>query len=1210
MININSVLDEITNNKSPPLTLISKVIAHIGTEVIYNNETVKLSWSHIEDYLKHYKDKLDSLYNNFIAYVWLYFCKHARITEEKERNIVQFVFDDDRRAESFTDLLDQVLPLIGEEYPKMCDSTVLLTSDQLYFCSLYGMQIKEKVSVVTIGNHYYLKTLRADSFDFSHAFILGIIPGEKGRRLQNLRPADRGKYVVTSDQRVVSRFNKRSRHSEGKKKNYSQIQSVTLIDKDCMTKAFGFNHGRDKKLYGLLTHNKDLLINRLLPVDSGTYHRVFEFENIGDANRSAVKDKKNCYPSREIESFKTKIREKKHKDRRPNEVMARLRFNPYRSIVCISSDTLEARLLAVKFAEELLEEFKQYATRKGLAVNKKFSISIIFYIPPKQNKSVKSSEMNLLFYTSDMLVSDRAEASRIFNSPEESQQKYQNNDYEFLLGLSDISPSLFLTEVGAGVPLALHMLRQGYARTLMRALGKLGDEVFDLLLDRNLIKENDSVISELVFIEEFHLANKLLNRTGSSKDKLRYRNWSMKWYLIYYGNPRQINFYGMESVLTSAAYSNRWITIMLYLKEYPNIDQYRLSKILYESCSYGRHKETSILLKMSAHSSLGYLSTKPIRRAADSEDWGMVTLFADYETDVQDNAEYGYAVLQAICKRQLGVAKLLLKKGAKPLGFSFGNLFNSTLYYGVLHGYDNIGELIEYELKAYSKELLLVSKTTCPFNFYPASCLALDQAELLGDQKAIDLLKEYVADLIINEHENRIIKVARLFIEALALENEKLAEYRLLKYLHHFSLLDKNNNNFIDGLGIIFEKLNLISRFVPERFIISVFVTLFKMLIERKDAVHVNLLFNLRLKSDEFKVNGDYSAESYVFKGFVKNLTPDTAAFITKVVRDFTGVQYKYKWIGGLFCELVVAVNEKINAENRNRAIFLMHYYAQYCEKEAHSSDIVIKAIKNRYYEVAALLVQTLHFEDKSLNSILIAAIKASDSKTVGFVIKKIVKVTVDHIKLAADMNDEIILECLLKAFGKNYELNIAYRNAFYSAWRLGCYKNNLTGQLTRLLDPTLIRHLVLIHVAALIENSMPNKELIVNGKMLTHLQKMLSDASLHTTKPKSLREITAPSRYKEVLWILEYYFSSQECMPHKSVVDKTFQEVLSCFDKASLSRRGFFKGYRLRFSFGSDIYFYLNKVDQLLSKKETKYYKEPEVEPVNYKQLFSGVVF
>ncbi len=561
----------------------------------------------------------------------------------KETYLIKIGFNTVQLSLGFIQFLNKALPFIGDQFPVQDGKTVILTNDQFYFFQLSWLQRKGELNPVFLGGQYLLKTLRADRYDFSQSFKLGLIPGNNGKRYHNLRPIGRRDYTVTPRGEVANRLEKKPEYTQEEKKEYSQIQACTYIDARLLVDAFGFEKAREEKLYGLLTHINDALFSRLMLRDCGTVVRPFDFSN----REEAVSKPSVFYTRSQFRLFVEKNAELRQKEKGANEVLARLRFNPFRTLVVICSDTLESRLMADHFAKELLQEFREFARRNQLQINPDFRIPIIFYLP----HNLLGSRPKLSYYTPEMRAKDCAQCVVIEKNIRTRNEKFNSQHYEFLLGLHKITPETFLDRTQKGKLLALEMLTNGYARMLFRLLRPVDNPeddtvcegLFSQLLKRDLIKKNDFVIGDLIMVEEFGLAQKIIELTGSEKASLCFREYDEKLkaciakpledYCLLKGNPRQIAFMGLETMLRKAAQQDRWGAIRLCVKEFPSISKSLLGELLFAACQQIKHAEAYFLLQKGADTTILVNQQTVLDYAKDQEDQVMLKLLADYSIE-------------------------------------------------------------------------------------------------------------------------------------------------------------------------------------------------------------------------------------------------------------------------------------------------------------------------------------------------------------------------------------------------------------------------------------------------------------------------------------------------------------------------------------------------------------------------------------------------
>lgn len=574
---------------------------------------------------------------------------HFRSQTSKETYFIAVEFSNQKSAEKYFRYLKGILPIIDERHPKVEGCTVTLSNNEFYFFQISWMQENGELHPGFLGDQYLLKTLRADQYDFSLAFKWGLIIGENGKRYHNLRPVQRRDFTLSPRREVTSRLEKKPDHTMEEKLGYSQIQSCTYIDAELLVDPFGFSKGRKEKLYGLLTHINDALISRSLLNDCGTMARPFDFAN----RESAIAERNPSYPRDKFGLFVEHNLQMRRKAKGTNEVLARLRFDPYRTLVVIVADTLESRCLAYQFAEELLLEFRKYAQRCGIKLNPNYKIPIIFYRP----LNWLGNRPELLFYSLAMRKKDCEECCKIQKDTGLRNDKFQNKDYEYLLGLPKITDDILLGQTKKGNLLALEILRNGYVRMLFRLLrpvvnhndNTLCNTLFDQLLRRGKINKNDFIIGDLILIEEFSLAAKIIVDTQSDKGELKFREYdesrdvyvvkSLEDYLLLKGNPRHIEFMGLEKMLRKAVEQKKWVTIRLCVKEFPAISKAFLGELLVGACLQQNPAEVDFLLKKGADVTVVVNQKTAMECAKELQDETILGLLGPYFKEALDVTE-------------------------------------------------------------------------------------------------------------------------------------------------------------------------------------------------------------------------------------------------------------------------------------------------------------------------------------------------------------------------------------------------------------------------------------------------------------------------------------------------------------------------------------------------------------------------------------------
>ncbi len=705
----------------------------------------------------------------------------------ESEGIVQFDFVEKEKAQSMLQFLESFFPILDDHYPQVENNSVIVTTDQYHFYRLFIIQSREGLLSELIADHYFIKTLRADEFDYSHAFIKGLFPGEHGIRRQNLRPLERKPYVITPEGEVLERASRKPKHDPSKKAVYSQIQSCTFIDKETQSRAFGFSQAREIRLYGLLTHINDVLIHRGLIRDSGTVGRVFEHESVQSAKESHFhresKGEKILYSHEEFDAFKRANLIAREKEYRTNEFLARLRFNPYRSVVSICSDTLEARLLAYHFAQELLKELKDYASRHNIKINPNFRMPILFYLPERiENKNGHKGlgvfKHRMRIYSEAMQRKDQDLALCILNTPALKNKKYENGDYEFLLGLEEITSKHLLDEVVHGFSLAEQLLRSNRGRLLLRLLesrntktAEVTQQVFTTLIKKGRIKQNDDVISELIKIEAFGIAETVIKDTNTDIFALKFDSISLRGWILYRGNPRHMNFMGLNKMLLEASSYGCWVIIKLCLKEYPGIDIDCLGSLLLDAYKTKHYSEALCLLEMGAAQSLN--GKDAFKELIKEGQWSLVSTFLRFRhrLDLQD---YCFGLKECVKHKEADDLVLeLLNLVRRNFEADFNQVIGSSILL-VMECPDNTERL----QKIFTG---LRENKTEPEVVETLIRLSHDYAKFRSDEKAMQWLEEQGSFVLTETACISHFDMDSLFIESLV-DGKAFLKYRIIKY--------------------------------------------------------------------------------------------------------------------------------------------------------------------------------------------------------------------------------------------------------------------------------------------------------------------------------------------------------------------------------------------------------------------------------------------
>lgn len=673
--NISAILPNFISQDIPALdTTVSKAHSKIIGATI-QSVVSGASWIEAEEKLKSSYANSAELVDKHYGLILEAFFLQAKIMLEPNMKTVHCNFVTENMANAFLSFLAFFFPIQEDVYPHQEVNIITLTSEQFHFCNIYYNSLCKDGLSSMIADHYLLKSLRSDEFDYSLRFIKGIIPGENGSRRQNLRPCNRRSHTVTHEKKVVERFSKTPMYSAKEKQGYSQIQSATLIDKRLRSSVFGVFKKRTDKLYGVMTHCDDALLNRLLTRDRGTVSRPFDV----DLNNQDIavfsetwRNDVGVYSPKNLEEFKKQNLDLREKIGGTNEVLARLRYNPYRTVVCICADTPEARWLAYDFAQELLQEFIRYAKANKIRVNPNFKIPILFYMPNNKTK-----QHRVFFYTESMRLKDIYHAKKINQDENLRRLRFLSLDYEFMLGVGDISVELLL-KPGSNKDscLAVEMIDSGYIRMLMRLLrpNSLANDLFDQLLRRKFIGLNDSIIVHLFEVDEFDIARKLMQETNSQFRYLCFRGNTYYTYLLAYGTPRQLHevqryYIPQSTLIRDTVIRGYWNALILYMKEYPSEEAKKilgnLLLLFYIHDQY--YSQARFLIKLGADVSVcDERGVSLIVTSARFKSWRMVSLFSQKNTDSEDNAQYGEALIYALADKQMQIVSRLLSAGAKP----------------------------------------------------------------------------------------------------------------------------------------------------------------------------------------------------------------------------------------------------------------------------------------------------------------------------------------------------------------------------------------------------------------------------------------------------------------------------------------------------------------------------------------------------------------
>jgi hypothetical protein len=527
------------------------------------------------------------------------------------------------------------------------------------------------------------------------------------------------------------------------------------------------------------------------------------------------------------------------------------------------------------------------------------------------------------------------------------------------------------------------MLKNGYARIALRLLGpfrpndanNLCNIVVKKLLDDNLFHRNSPLIAELIYAEAFDLADEIIRDTKSEKDNLYFRGKLLVDHLIDRGNPRQLNYMGLDNLLKKAAAIKNWFTVRLCIKEYPTLRRSILGELLFEACQQRQHPEADFLLRMGADTSTVVNGKTPIVCATELEDWLMVALFSQYPTDAKDTAHYGYALLGALRHEQRGLAKLLLQAGAKPTWRSLKQEreLESTVFYALMHDYEELlPPLIEHEKS---------SERTSPF-FYNRLLLTRDLAQIKGDHVTASLIEDFIGTATKPHFENVEKKWCYLALEAMLIGNAWIGLQRLEKYWRLKNRVARRENKKISGsdfydhyfrlsfsgafienaLRIIRDNFSVVIESFPYPANRKVLDTLITLVIAFEDRVLFQRICPfgyLSISTDDHLAN-----PSYPFSSILANLQDDNIAFIrelTNVILQNHAGHYVKQWEQTFEEALEVSLSTGLN----EKAFALMKFRATSNFSCDEASQCIQKIFRKDYDELNDDLLLKLCLEIK-----------------------------------------------------------------------------------------------------------------------------------------------------------------------------------------------------------------------------------------------------
>ncbi len=1196
------------------IQIIRITITHIGPEV---------TWDHFESYLASKIPEDDEIFDNLHALVFAQFQDLEILEEGIDSGLIKLSFKKKQTTQAFHAFTQHAFPIINSEYPQINDNEIILTDDQHFFCRR-GTMLKTAELPADFLNDYFLKTLRADEYDFSDKFIKGLFPNPHGaRRLQNLRPKGRLPCTILGDGSVISRT-ERTVFPTTKKEGFTQIQSCTYLDKQALTPAFGFDRDRNPKLYGLLTHRHDLIINRMLVEDGGTVSRPFDQETTRpDSRSSRLRSSSNplLFHSNEYEKFKSvnsRLRKKKHKT---NEVLARLHFNIFRGMICICANDLEARLLAYDFLEEILENYHEHAKSKGIAFNRKYKIPVVFYLKkPEAKNSISSitkglghqSHHKIFLYTRRMRKQDIERANSYYRIDSMRIACYTSKNYEFLLGLDSMSSSVLLEPTNNGAPLALEMLRNGYTRMLLRLLRpsrkntahhandslSLKEIVFDDLIASEHLIKNDIAISYLVIAEEFSIANKLIKATNSNIDELiieetiddKIQQTKLEEYILYRGNPRHFDFLGLDKMLVKAADKDYWVPIRLCLKEFSNIHADTLHLLLTGACWRRKpFNEPNIVFLLKKTK----VSARAVQVAFDdaktSLDWTTVELLLTHSQEYETQFDLGFLLHEALRKKNHHMASLILAKGTNSnwrLARGLNYCYSSSLFYAIQHEFNEfLPQLFAHENGSHD-----------PYSTTRLG-LALDLAHVQNNTAAITFFNDNKIFDTCFVWTNIRVSACYYIFEAFFANQPSIAEYRLNRFAKHHDLSLPSNgdsiqalSSFSDVFDITFNYFNELLNLETWHYINAFLDSLLELSFKHNNLLLIKSLSSLLSKYTQLT---EKDIDQLVIDSSLKKISANNTELIESMIKASTNI---HLWRGMIFHQLREAckdyrLNEKIAP--------IFYLYLSVCALEEKSiTDDILKhvfthSVKSENVTLTNMILSEIPLTETLKEEFLCIAIGHTRTRYFLYLISHYdFTITEKHIteKFDSDCYWKIVL--ILHEIKQDQYINKFTPWDFFGIWLKFTTDTRfnksleLRQLLISLLEPRIVKHFTLLTISILFQKSIfPNTSNFMPFTIPSNLWDLLNNkiSTIHVSMQYSIN-LEAPY-IKTLLQYLETYFSTSELLPNDIRVDETYDKVMDILNTSRPTRfKTVFFSRRPR-PWENEMYQYLKDINDLIKQ-------------------------
>ncbi len=1193
-------------------TLILLTIANIGPDV---------SWDGLEADLSAKIPADDQLLDNLHASVFTLFQRAETSQAPFENTLHKLTFTDAQTAQAFYAFTQHSFPIINTEYPKVSGNEIILTDDQLFFCRL-GAKLNTGELPSDFLSDYFLKTLRADEFDFSDKFIRSFFPNTDGtRRLQNLRPTNRRLYTIAGDGTVIKRSSRVSREAS-QKEGYSQIQSITLLDTQALTPAFGFNKDRNHKLYGTLTHQHDVLISRLLLNDGGTVSRPFDADTEEAATRETsqifkTSQKQLLFHSGEQEKFKTENIKERRANQKTNEVLARIKFNIYRQLICICSYNLESTYLAIDFSNELLEVFSDYAKKEGVLLNPKFKFPIIFY--------VKKSNLDIQEYnngTHKIFKLTRNTHKRLMDDtlmpykPNLTHIPYHDQNYEFLLGLNTISPDILLSPDSKGIPLALQMLKKGYTRMLFRLLRPeratnrnlnsepLSDIVFNALIAANAFQKNDPIISKLIIAEAFTIADNIIAATQSDKNELIISvNVRLRDHIAQTGNPRHFHYMGLDETLLLAAEKNCWVAIRLCIKEYSHIRDETIQKLFIYACNRNHlMNEPDIVFFLTRCKITRHTLHKVVDSAIFMNNSALVLALLSYcQNPCFLTTHFSIGALQLVINSIINVAPQLTPH-SDPTRLTKNNyIYFSCLVYSVLYHSDKTSELFEFENNTQD-----VHTTT-------RIGLAVDLAHAQKNKTALAFFENKNISVNYFIRNNPSVSPCYYIFEAFFANLPSVAEYRLNFLDKEFGLNLPKDQNFINNLSTLsdffdstFTQFDSIINISNQHYIKSFISCLITLSFKYKNLKLITTFKKIFIEKYKLKEN---AIEELIIESSLEILSPNNADLIEAMIKTSPHKDLWRKMILEEFNDIDRGYSSK---KVKSATVFYLLVVLHNLGETLFDKELFIKAFEiaknSRNATLTSMILKDSPLTESIKEELLFIAMNSGPSLYFHYLITHFnFTITKKLLTMKQSQSFEFKYITILQEIQKEEYKDKFNPWDFFNIWlnysvHFDAYKTTAFRTLAAgFLPPHIIMHFTLISLVFLFTKSYPS---VVYDTTWPNIQKLL-EREIFSTDSFSLnsefRKYTPTKNYNydELLNTLNHYFIQSDSIPDEASITQTYNKVKTILfhNKAPLDKTPFFpSNYNGHWDYES--YNYLNDIDDLIKLKQNNTLNAQSIDP------------